>query len=91
MRCCGVTLVFCYTYFKCFFNIFDLQKAVVPLLVWHLWEEMILKALEVSDDCKASAASCNPLSAMLEHVAVFTCVPLTQEGATNFGKFPFVT
>ena len=31
------------------FNDLDLQKVVVPLLVRHLWVEMILKSLVVPD------------------------------------------
>ena len=61
------------------------------MLVRRLWVEMILKSLSVPDDFNASAASCRPPSDRPEQVTVFTCIPLTQEGATNVGKVPFVS
>ena len=45
----------------------------------HLWANMNLTALEASDDCAAIIMSYSSLSDSLDLVAVYACVPLTQD------------
>ena len=73
MRCNPISFV---TLNSIFFNVLDPQKGVFPSLVRHLWADIILKDLVVSDNCKVSAASWRPTLVRLEHTAVFACVPL---------------
>ena len=67
-----------------------LRKGVVPLQMRCSWVKMNLKSLELFDYFVASDTSCLPLSDRLDFVAFYVCVPLMQEGATNFGCAAFI-